>query len=149
MAKIERSYVVPLRKEFMKAPLTRRAKKATIALRNFLVKHMKSENVKIGQFLNEVIWSRGMKNPPSKVEVDVTKDDEGVVYAELKGVEKQTVAKKEKKAETKTEKKTDSVEAKPKTAEKKTEPKSEEKAEKKATKAAPKKAAKSSAKKAE
>jgi len=85
MAKIERVYNVPLRKEFQKAPPYRRAKKATRALREFLEKHMGSENIKIGNFLNELIWARGIKRPPHHVKINVVKDDKGMVVAELVG----------------------------------------------------------------
>ena len=45
---LERTYIVPLRKEYMKVPRWKKSKKAVTALRQFLVKHMKSEEVKIG-----------------------------------------------------------------------------------------------------
>ena len=45
---LERTYNVPLRKEFLKVPKYKRAKKAVTALKQFLVKHMKSDNIKIG-----------------------------------------------------------------------------------------------------
>lgn len=103
---VERMYNVPLRKGFQKAPKYRRAKKATNVLREFLVKHMKSDNIKIGKFLNMAMWKRGIKNPPHHVKVNVTKDSEGVVKAELvgaktekKAVAKAPVKKEEKKAE--------------------------------------------------
>ena len=37
---LERTYNVPLRKEWLKVPKYKRAKKAVTALRQFLVKHM-------------------------------------------------------------------------------------------------------------
>ena len=46
---LERTYNVPLRKEFLKVPKYKRAKKAVKALKQFLAKHMKSDNVKIGK----------------------------------------------------------------------------------------------------
>jgi hypothetical protein len=48
---------------------------------------MKSENVKIGPKLNETLWQDGIKNPPGKVKITVTKDDTDVVRAELDGVD--------------------------------------------------------------
>jgi len=92
----ERTYTVPLRREFRKAPIYKRAKKAGVALRQFLQKHMKSEDVKIGRKLNQAIWQRGITNPPHKVKVTATKNDKGEVYAELFGVAKEEV-KREKK----------------------------------------------------
>ena len=59
---LERTYNVPLRKEYMKAPRWNRTKKAVIALRQFLAKHMKSEEVKLSK-LNEFMWKHGIKTP--------------------------------------------------------------------------------------
>ncbi len=88
MAKIERVYIIPLRRKFQTAPMYRRAKRAVNALREFLMKHMKVDDpskVKIGRNLNLKIWEKGIKNPPAKVKVNVVKDDEGIVRAELVG----------------------------------------------------------------
>jgi len=82
-AVLERTYIIPLRREWLKAPAYRRAKRAGSAVKAFLVKHMKSENIKIGLFLNKAIWSRGMRNPPHKIKVKAVKDDKGLVTAEL------------------------------------------------------------------
>ena len=84
MAKLEREYNIPLRREFQKVASYKRAKKAVKAVQEFLVKHMKSTDVKLGKHLNEKIWERGIKNPPHHVLVTVTKDEEGKVFAELK-----------------------------------------------------------------
>jgi large subunit ribosomal protein L31e len=98
VADIERVYNVPLRKEWLKKPKYVRAKKAARALREFLVKHMKSEDVKIGKRLNQELWKHGMKNPPHHVKLTAIKDDKGVVRAELIGF-KYEEFKKEKKEE--------------------------------------------------
>lgn len=100
---LERTYNVPLRKEYMKAPRWNRTKKAVIALRQFLAKHMKSENVLLSKELNEEMWKHGIQNPPHHVKVKAMKDDKGVVKADLfaaeKPASKKTPAeKKEKKA---------------------------------------------------
>lgn len=103
---IERIYTIPLRKEYSKAPIWRKTKKAVKAVKQFLIKHMKSEDVKLGKALNEKLWKHGIRNPPHKVKVSVTKDDKGVVRAELFGVkaeqpteeQKKEVAPKEEKA---------------------------------------------------
>jgi large subunit ribosomal protein L31e len=104
--KIERTYTVPLRREYLKVPNYRRTEKASRALREFLVKHMKSDTIKVGKFLNEHIWMHGMKNPPHHVKVNAVKVPEGIVYAELFGkplkIGKEKAEKKEeKKAEEK------------------------------------------------
>lgn len=86
--KIERSYTIPLRREFLKVPRYKRAKKATAAVKQFLAKHMKSEDVKVGTSINEKVWENGMRNPPSKVRVQAVKDEKGIVTAELFGAKK-------------------------------------------------------------
>jgi len=83
---IKRTYVIPLRRGFVKTPKYKRTNKAVRVLREFLKKHMKSEDIKIGPALNDLLWINGIKNPPGKVTVDVTKDNKGVVRAELKGI---------------------------------------------------------------
>ena len=94
---LERTYNVPLRKEYMKAPRWNRTKKAVTALRQFLAKHMKSENVRLSKELNEAMWKHGIKNPPHHIKVKAVKDDKGVVKAELMGAEKPASKKAEKK----------------------------------------------------
>lgn len=137
MAKLERTYVVPLRKEFMKVPSHKRAKKAVKALRAFLVRHMKSENIKIGNFVNMAIWARSMKNPPRFVKITAVKDEDGAVTAELFGkeyVDVKTEIEKQKKAGEEKKEKKDTKD------EKKTEDKKEAPAEKKEEKREDKKA---------
>lgn len=133
---MERTYNVPLRKEFQKAPKWRRTKKAVKALREFIAKHMKSDEVKIGKYLNLKLWKHGIKNPPHHIKVRAIKNDKGVVFVELAELPKEAILekekaekeakKKEKKAEdTKKEAKPEGKEAKKpgekKTAEEKTE----------------------------
>lgn len=99
MASIERTYTIPLRKEWLKAPKYRRAKKAASAVKEFLIKHMKSEDIKLGRYLNEDLWKHGMKNPPSRIKINVIKDEKGTVRAEIVGKKIDTGEKKEKKEE--------------------------------------------------
>jgi len=115
---LERTYNVPLRKQWLKSPRWKRSKKAVSALREFISKHMKSENVKIGKYANDLIWKHGGKNPPHHIKVDVTKDSEGKVFAELVGApkekpkEKKEVKKEEKGKEEKVERIEDRLEGK-------------------------------------
>ena len=91
---LERTYTIPLRKEFRKVANWRQTEKAVTAVREFLQKHMKSADVRLSKSLNEKIWEHGIKHPPSKVKVTAKKDEENVVRAELFGI--QEVAKKKK-----------------------------------------------------
>jgi len=85
MVTIERQYTIPLRREWLKVQRYRRAEKASRAIKQFLERHMKAEiaDIKIGRWLNEMVWSRGIKSPPGKVRVNVSKDDKGIVRVEL------------------------------------------------------------------
>ncbi len=82
---LERTYNVPLRKEWMHAPKYKRAKKAVKALREFMMRHMKSEDIRIGNYANLEIWKRGIKSPPHHIKVTAKKDDAGTVFVELVG----------------------------------------------------------------
>lgn len=84
---LERTYTVPLRSAFLRAPNYCRTPRAIRALREFLAHHMKTspENVRIGVHLNNYVWSRGIRNPPHKVRLTASKDDSGIVKAELLG----------------------------------------------------------------
>jgi len=120
MAKLERTYTIPLRKEWLKKPKYKRAKKAITTIREFLTKHMKSEKLKISKELNDAVWFRGIKNPPHKIKVNVVKDDEGIVFATLFGVKPKEEKKEGKKeASEKKEEKKEAPKEKPKAAEKK------------------------------
>ena len=82
---IKRTYNIPLRKDFHKKPAYKRSKVAIRVIKDFLQKHMKSDNIKLGKHLNENIWKDGIKAPPHHIKVDVIKDKEGEVTAELFG----------------------------------------------------------------
>jgi large subunit ribosomal protein L31e len=144
---LERAYVVPLRKEFLKAPRWNRTKKAVSALKQFVLRHMKGVSVKLGKYINKEMWKHGIKNPPHHVKVNCSKDDKGVVTVEMVGapvekpkeepkktikkavegkvVEEKKEAKEEKKEEVKKEEKP-KAEAKP-AVKKEEKPKTEEK----------------------
>lgn len=65
----EKLFTINLRRETIKKAKYRRSKKAITTTREYIKKHMKVDEVKIGKHLNELILSRGRKNPPSKVKV--------------------------------------------------------------------------------
>lgn len=90
-----RTYTIPLRREWLKAPKYKRAKKAIAAVREFTIHHMRNENVLIGPKLNLKIWEHGIKNPPGRVKVTCYEDKEGVVRVELFGFEFKPQEKKE------------------------------------------------------
>jgi large subunit ribosomal protein L31e len=108
--KIERLYTVPLGKAY-EYTRTKRTRRSVSLLRQFLVKHMKSYDVRISEALNEFLWSRSMQKPPRKVKIKVVKEGE-VVRASLPD-EKPKPARKKKapKEAPKTEEKKDAPKA--------------------------------------
>ncbi|MDR2967234.1 MAG: 50S ribosomal protein L31e [Methanobacteriaceae archaeon] len=78
----ERVYTIPLR-DVKNVPRSIRAPKAVKFVKEFLQKHMKSEEIIIDSSINEKIWERGIQKIPSKIKVKATKDEEGVVEASL------------------------------------------------------------------
>ena len=112
-AKIEREYVIPLRKEWLKVPYYKRTRKAVMAIKKFVARHMKIQDrdlskVKLDVYLNNEIWFRGNKNPPARVKVKVVKEGDNVKvdFAEVPEYVqfvKRKAEKKHKKAEQKVE----------------------------------------------
>ena len=90
MAKLERTYNVPLRKEFMKVPRYKKTNKAVKALREYIMKHMKSEDVSLSKNVNDHLWAKGIKNPPHHIKVNAVKGDDGKVSVERAKLEGMT-----------------------------------------------------------
>jgi large subunit ribosomal protein L31e len=128
---LERIYTINLGKVLL-SPNNQRAKRAINMIRQFATKHMKSETVKIEEEISHLVWERGIRHPPRKIRVKMTKDEDGNIivskYQEEKKVEEKP-KKEEKKVEEKPKKEEKKVEEKPKKEEKKVEekPKKEEK----------------------
>ena len=78
----ERIYTVPLGRAWT-TPKYRRAEKAVTILRKFVQRHMKPDEVIIDPSVNELIWRNGIQNPPRRIRVRLSKDDEGVVTVNL------------------------------------------------------------------
>ncbi len=105
----ERVYTIPLRDAYEK-PRTKRAKVAVKIIRQFAARHMKSsiDNVIISNYLNAIVWKRGIQKPPRKVKVKMKKDGDIVyVYA----LDEKEIQKKENKGR-KSEKKDNKMEEK-------------------------------------
>lgn len=79
---MERVYTIPLR-NVKKIKKTIRAPRAIREVQNFLIKHMKADEVKLDESINHMIWERGIQKIPSKITVKAVKDDDGVVEATL------------------------------------------------------------------
>jgi large subunit ribosomal protein L31e len=96
MSELERIYTVPL-KEAWNAQRYRRSERAMMVLKAFAVRHMKATTVTVDTSVNEAIWARGIKSPPHKIRVKMTKDDEGAVTVTMAEVDAKAEAKAEKK----------------------------------------------------
>ena len=79
---LSRVYTVNLGKAWL-TPRYRRTDRVINMIREFAIKNMESDEVKIDQDLNRHIWSRGKTNPPRKVRVKMVKDEDDVVTVSL------------------------------------------------------------------
>lgn len=85
---MEREYVVPLRKAWLKVARYKRVPKAVKALKEFVARHMKIydrdlKKVKLDKWLNVELWHRGIKKPPAKIKIIAKKLESGIVKVEL------------------------------------------------------------------
>jgi len=90
---IEREYIVPLRREWLKVAEFKRANKAVKALKQFLARHMKVydrdlRKIRVDILLNNEIRFRGMRKPPASIKVKAIKYEDGFVDAKLVNIPK-------------------------------------------------------------
>lgn len=92
VSKNERVYTIPLRDAY-RAPATKRAKVAVRLVKEFVLRHVKADVVKISPTLNEVLWARGIGKPPRrvKVRVNVSEEEEMKVAQVEPAVEREEV----------------------------------------------------------
>ena len=81
--KLEREYVIPLRRAWINVPEYKRARKAVMAIKIFIAKHMKVidrnlDNVKLDVYLNNELWFRGHSKPPARIKVKAVKEGDVV-----------------------------------------------------------------------
>ena len=75
---LERVYTIPLGKVLL-SPNTHRAVRAINMVKEFARRHMKTYNVKIDEEISHIIWARGVRSPPRKIRVRMTKTEEGFI----------------------------------------------------------------------
>ncbi len=101
---LERVYTINLGKVLL-SPDNQRAKRAINMVKEFARHHMKTQEIKIEGELNQKIWERGIKHPPRKIRVRMTKTDEGhIIVSRYEETEEKP--KSEKESKKKGEKKT-------------------------------------------
>jgi large subunit ribosomal protein L31e len=79
---MERVYVIPLRK-VKNVPRTIRSPRAIRYIKEFIKRHMKTEDIKLDASVNEKIWERGIQKIPPKIKVKAVKDEDGSVAVTL------------------------------------------------------------------
>ena len=75
---LERVYTINLGKVLL-SQSQHRAVRAINMIKEFARHHMKTEEIKIEEDLAHQVWSRGVRNPPRKIRVRMSKTDEGYV----------------------------------------------------------------------
>ncbi|PJB97751.1 MAG: 50S ribosomal protein L31 [Nitrosopumilales archaeon CG_4_9_14_0_8_um_filter_34_10] len=122
---LERVYTINLGKVLLSVD-THRAPRAINMIKEFARHHMKTSDIKIEEDLAHIIWSRGVRSPPRKIRVRMSKTDEGYILVSPYADEKETPAKEVKKETPAKEvkKETPSKEVKKETPSKKTPKKS-------------------------
>ena len=95
---VERVYTVNLGKVLL-SPDNQRAKRAVNMIKEFARHHMKIEQVKLEEDVSHLLWSKGIKHPPRKIRVRMTKTDEGYVLVSIYEGEEESIKEEEKKAE--------------------------------------------------
>jgi large subunit ribosomal protein L31e len=92
---LERIYTIPLYPKLNSIPRTKRAPRAVRLVKEFVERHMKSDDILIDSSVNEYLWSRGIQKPPRKISVRVKKADDDIVEVYLVGAEVDEVFKPE------------------------------------------------------
>src|SRR6266567_1803767 len=74
----EKFYSLNLRK-IWSSPREKRTPRAVRFLRDYVARHMKSDEVAISEAANSMLWQRGISKPPRKIRVRAVKDKDGRV----------------------------------------------------------------------
>ena len=92
---VERVFTVNLGKVLL-SPDNQRAKRAINMIKEFARHHMKMEQVKLEEDVSHLIWSKGIKHPPRKIRVRMTKMEEGYILVSKYEGEEEALEKEEK-----------------------------------------------------
>ena len=99
---IERVYTINLGKVLL-SPDNQRAKRAVNMIKEFARHHMKIEQVKLEEDVSHLLWAKGIRHPPRKIRVRMTKTDEGYVLVSIYEGEEESIKEEEKKVESEPE----------------------------------------------
>ena len=81
--KLEREYIIPLRREWIRVPRYERTGRAIKAIKRFIAKHMKIadrdvDKVKLDVYFNNDLWFKGRASPPARIKVKASREGEVV-----------------------------------------------------------------------
>jgi len=99
---VERVYTINLGKVLL-SPDNQRAKRAVNMIKEFARHHMKIEQVKLEEDVSHLLWAKGIRHPPRKIRVRMTKTDEGYVLVSIYEGEEESIKGEEKKVESEPE----------------------------------------------
>ena len=87
---LERVYTIPLGKVLLSQSQHRSVRTINM-IREFARKHMKTQEIKIDEEVAHLVWSRGVRSPPRKIRVRMTKTDDGfILVSNYEGDEEST-----------------------------------------------------------
>ncbi|MFB5600467.1 MAG: 50S ribosomal protein L31e [Nitrososphaeraceae archaeon] len=75
-------------------PKHKRTDRVINMIKEFAKRHMKNENIKIDQELNHQIWKRGKTNPPRKIRIKMSIDDNMVLVSSYQELVKESTTEK-------------------------------------------------------
>ena len=108
----EKIFTINLRKLALRESKWKKSKKSVALVRNFLKRHMKTDDIKLDKSITEEIWKRGSHKPPTKIRIKAYETEGGekdekkkFVKAELLGVVREEVKEKKEEIEKKVEEK--------------------------------------------
>jgi large subunit ribosomal protein L31e len=113
---LERVYTINLGKALISVN-SHRAPRAINMIKEFARHHMKTEDIRIEEDVAHQIWSKGVRSPPRKIRVRMSKTDEGYVLVSPYSDEKETPSKETKESSKEAKKETPSKETKKETKE--------------------------------
>ncbi len=78
---LEREYIINIREKIRNVPIYKKTPKAIKSIKEFIVRHMKIRDrdlkkVRLDIYLNEYLWHRGIKNPPTRLKVKAIQEGE-------------------------------------------------------------------------
>jgi len=111
---LERVYTINLGKVLLSVD-THRAPRAINMIKEFARHHMKTGEIRIEEDLAHQVWSKGVRSPPRKIRVRMSKTDEGYVLVSPYTDEKESKELSKEKKDSSKGKKKSSKEAKKET----------------------------------